>query len=222
MPGVLRIVRLGTVGYDEAAAIQAARVEARLAGEPDTLLLLEHPPVYTLGRAGDAGHLRGAAALGIPVRRSERGGQATYHGPGQLVAYPIVHLARVGYDVRAYVRTLEAVIIGTLAAWRIAGRREPGRPGVWVGARKIASIGIAIRRWVAWHGLAVNVGPDLAAFDAITPCGIDGLRMTAMALEGGPDAVAAVRPVLEAVFVREFGFGRVEIAEPTEAGEARP
>ncbi len=221
MSGVLEVTDLGLVPYDEASRLQEARVEACLAGAPDALFLLEHPPVYTLGRAGDATHLGRAAASGVPIVRSERGGQVTYHGPGQLVAYPVLDLGRQGRDVRAYVARLEKTIVRTLARWGIVGRCEPGRPGVWVGARKIASIGIAIRRWVAWHGLALNVGTDLDAFDLITPCGISGLAMTAVATEGGPGDVGAARAVLLEEFVAEFGYGRVM---PLEAAprEAHP
>jgi lipoyl(octanoyl) transferase len=205
----LEVVDLGVVGYADAVRMQEARVEACHAGAPDALLLLEHPPVYTIGRGGDLQHLGAAPTSGLPVVRSARGGQATYHGPGQLVAYPIVDLRRRGSDVRAYVTSLEAAIIGALARWRIPGRRERGRPGVWVGSRKIASIGIAIRRWIAWHGFALNVGADLEAFDRITPCGIDGLRMTAVALEGGPGSVAEVQPVVVEAFAAELGYAAV-------------
>jgi len=202
----LEVVDLGVVDYDEASRIQEARVEACRAGAPDALLLVEHPAVYTLGRAGDARHLGEASVSGIPVVRSARGGQVTYHGPGQLVAYPILDLRRHGADVRAYVCRLESAVIRALARWGVPGRREPGRPGVWVESRKIASIGIAVRHWVTWHGFAINVGADLEPFGRITPCGIEGLRMTALALEGGPTTVPEVRPVVVECFMAEFGF----------------
>lgn len=212
---VLEVADLGVVPYEEAARIQEDRVEACLAGAPDALLLLEHPPVYTLGRAGDPRHLGRARESGIPIVQSARGGQATYHGPGQLVAYPIVDLGRHGRDVGAYVARLEGAVLRALAGWGIAGRREPGRPGVWVGPRKIASIGIAIRRWVAWHGLALNVGPALEPFAHITPCGIEGLAMTSVGLEGGPATVAEAGPALVGALATELGYERVRpLAEP--------
>jgi lipoyl(octanoyl) transferase len=221
-PCRLEVVELGVVDYEAASRMQEARVEARHRGAPDALLLVEHPPVYTVGRAGDARHLGTAAVSGIPIVRSARGGEATYHGPGQLVVYPIVDLGPQGRDVRAYVMRLESAILRVLANWRIAGRREPGRPGIWVGSRKIASIGIAIRRWVAWHGLALNVGPDVAPFARIAPCGIAGLQMTSMALEGGPATTAEVRPVLVAALAAELGHEMVVPFVAPGAPEARP
>jgi lipoate-protein ligase B len=217
---VLEVADLGVVAYEDASRIQEARVEACLAGAPDALLLLEHPPVYTVGRAGDVRHLGSAAASGIPIVRSARGGQVTYHGPGQLVAYPIVDLGRHRRDVHAYVSRLEAVVIRALGSWGIDGRREPGRPGVWVGARKIASIGIAIRRWVAWHGLALNVAADVAPFARITPCGIGGLEMTSVAIEGGPGTVSEARPVLARAFADELGYVAVRPLSPPRREEA--
>lgn len=221
-PRRLEVADLGVVEYEEASRIQEARVEARLRGAPDALLLVEHPPVYTVGRAGDGRHLGTAALSGIPIVRSARGGEATYHGPGQVVAYPIVDLGAQGRDVRAYVRRLESAILRVLATWRVPGRREPGHPGIWVGSRKIASIGIAIRRWVAWHGLAINVGPDVEPFARITPCGIAGLQMTSLGLEGGPATTAEVRPVLVAALAAELGHTMVVPLGAPGAPEARP
>jgi lipoate-protein ligase B len=195
----------GTVEYGRAVAWQEALVARRLAGGPDALLLLEHPPVYTLGRGADVQHLGLAAAGDVPVVRSQRGGEVTYHGPGQLVGYPILGLRDLRPDVRWYVGMLETVLIDALRDMGIVATVRPGLRGVWVGERKIASIGVALRRWVAWHGFALNVGPDLSAFEAITPCGIAGVRMTSVAREGGPGDVAGVIPVVLDRFVAAFG-----------------
>lgn len=218
---ILEVSHLGVIGYDAATRLMEERVDVCFAGAPDALYLLEHLPVYTLGRGADPRYAEGAWASDVPVVRSGRGGQVTYHGPGQLVAYPVVDLRRHGCDVGAYVGRLEAVVIRTLETWGIAGRREPEHPGVWVGDRKIASIGIAVRRWIAWHGLALNVGPEIAPFERIVPCGIAGLRMTAVALEGGPDSVAAVAAPLARVFAAEFGHDAVE-SRASAPAEARP
>jgi lipoyl(octanoyl) transferase len=202
----LEVGRPGRVAYERAVAWQEVLVARRLAGGPDTLLLLEHPPVYTLGRGADDRHLGAAGAGSVPVVRTRRGGQVTYHGPGQLVGYPILDLRGLRPDVRWYVRTLEEVLIRALGDLGIEAERRAGLPGVWIGARKIGSIGVAIRRWVCWHGFALNVGPDLGPFAAITPCGIAGVEMTSVAREGGPADVAAVLPVVLGRFVDTFGY----------------
>ena len=211
----------GRVDYDEALAWQERLVTRRLAGGPDSLLLVEHPPVYTLGRSADARHLRIAAAGDVPIRRVARGGQVTYHGPGQLIGYPIVALAAQGRDVHRYLRALEEVVIATLAAFGIAGERIPGFTGVWVRRRKVASIGIAVRRWVAWHGFSLNVGPDLGGFASITPCGIRGIEMTSIAHEGGPDDVAQVIPVVLGRFVALFGYDAWDLVTPEAQADRR-
>jgi len=217
----LAVATPGRVDYRAAAAWQEALVERVFAGAPDVLLLLEHPPVYTLGRGADASHLGAAAAGAVPVVRTGRGGQVTWHGPGQLVGYPIVDLRRHRTDVRWYVGALEETLIRALARLGIAAGRRAGHPGVWVGPaatpRKIASIGVAIRRWVTWHGFALNVAPDLAGFAAITPCGIAGVEMTAVAREGGPADVAAVQGVVRDCFVATFGYTRTEPLVDAEA-----
>ena len=202
----LRVAVAGRVDYRRALAWQEALVAQRVAGGADTLLLLEHPPVYTLGRGADPCHLGRAAGGDVPVVRAHRGGEVTYHGPGQLVGYPILGLRELRPDVRWYLRTLEEVLIATLADLGIAAGRRDGLTGVWVGARKIASIGVALRRWVSWHGFALNVAGDLTGFEAITPCGLAGVQMTSVAREGGPDTVAAVVPVVLARFVAVFGY----------------
>ena len=212
----------GRVEYGRAVAWQEALVARRLAGGRDALLLLEHPPVYTLGRGADPAHLRAAASGDVPVVRAHRGGQATYHGPGQLVGYPIVGLRDLRPDVRWYVRMLEQVLIDALSDLGIDAARRDGLTGVWVGRRKIASIGIAIRRWVAWHGFALNVAADLSGFTSITPCGIAGVEMTSVAREGGPAEVPAVAKVVVARFLSAFGYdGWMPLAADDIAPEVR-
>ncbi len=196
----------GLVDYARAVAWQEALVARRIAGGPDALLLLQHPPVYTLGRGGDPRHLGAAASGDVPVVRVHRGGQVTYHGPGQLVGYPIVGLRDFRTDVRWYLDMLEGVIVGALADLGIRAGTRDRLTGVWVGERKIASIGIALRRWVTWHGFALNVGDDLSGFAPITPCGISGIEMTSVAREGGPASVAAVAPIVVRRFVTAFGY----------------
>lgn len=211
----LRVDRPGLVPYERATAWQEMLVERRRIEGPDVLLLLEHPPVYTLGRGADVRFLGESADGPIPVVRAGRGGQVTYHGPGQLVGYPILDLRGHRQDVHWYVRQLEQVLIDALAILGIASGRVSGLTGVWIdGRRKIASIGIGIRRWVAWHGFALNVGHDLAPFDAITPCGIAGVAMTSVAREGGPDDVERVGDVVLGAFVARFGYDLLDRVGP--------
>ena len=202
----LEIGMPGRLDYERAVAWQEALVARRLAGGSDALLLLEHPPVYTLGRGADPRFLGAAAHGDVPVVRTHRGGQVTYHGPGQLVGYPIVALRELRPDIRWYVRTLEDVLIDSLATFGIQASHRDGLTGVWVGRRKIGSIGVAVRRWVTWHGFALNVGPDLEGFVAITPCGIDGVEMTSVAREGGPGTLESVLPVVRDRFVARLGY----------------
>jgi lipoyl(octanoyl) transferase len=213
----LEVHRPGRMDYERALAWQEGLLARRMAGGADVLLLLEHPPVYTLGRGGDPRHLGVAATGSIPVFRAHRGGQVTYHGPGQLVGYPILDLRAHRPDVRWYLRSLEDVLIGALTDVGIEAARRPGLTGVWVGGRKIASIGVALRRWVSWHGFALNVGRDLGGFAAITPCGIEGVRMTSVALEGGPDGVGGMGDVVLRRFVRTFGYEATEVMSPASA-----
>jgi lipoyl(octanoyl) transferase len=178
--------RLGRVGYDAAWALQRELVAARQAGAaPDTLLLLEHPPVVTLGRAGKAAHLlqsRGELARrGVGFVESDRGGDITFHGPGQIVGYAIVDLEARGRDLHRYLRDLEAVPIRALAEFGIRAARVEGLTGVWVDDAKVAAIGIRVSRWIAHHGFALNVDTDLSYFDLIVPCGIADKRVTSMA-----------------------------------------
>ena len=203
---------LGRIAFEDALALQEALVAERAAaaasgaaGPPEVLLLLEHEPVYTIGRTPDQSSLRDAAHLPHPVVQINRGGQATYHGPGQLVGYPILDLAARGQDLHRYLRELEEVLIETLAQYGVdAGRRE-GLTGVWVGPRKIASIGVGVRRWISMHGFALNVCGDLAPFHEITPCGIAGVEMTSLEREtGGACEVRSVADRVAAVFARRF------------------
>ena len=183
----LWICDLGTLAYDEALALQTRLCDARKADEvPDTLLLLEHHPVYTRGRRSSDSDLplgeRFYAAQGIDVVEVDRGGLVTYHGPGQLVGYPIM---RIG-DVIGYLRTLEQAIVDALASEGVAARGAGARPtGVWVGERKIASIGVHVSRRVSTHGFAVNVDNDLEPFEWIVPCGLAGVAMTSLSRESG-------------------------------------
>jgi lipoate-protein ligase B len=192
-------VHCGRLAYGDAWALQKALLAARQAASvPDTVLFVEHPPVITLGRAARASNVLAApgllAARGIEVFQIERGGDVTYHGPGQLVGYPIVDLRAFDEDVVRYVRTLEAALIDALRAWGIDAGRLAGYPGVWTGAAKIAAIGVAVKRKVTMHGFALNVDPDLEAFDLINPCGL-GRPVTSMArVLGRPVAVDEAVP----------------------------
>jgi lipoyl(octanoyl) transferase len=216
----LRVRWLGRVPYGEADELQRALLER---AADDYLLLLEHPHVYTLGKSADPAHvLVPPASVGADLVRADRGGDVTYHGPGQLVGYPIVGLRDLRPDVRWYVRMLEQVLIDALADLGIDAARRDGLTGVWVGTRKIASIGIAIRRWVAWHGFALNVAADLSGFTSITPCGIAGVEMTSVAREGGPADVPAVAEVVVARFLSAFGYdGWTPLAADDIAPEVR-
>lgn len=179
---------LGRVPYRAALSFQHRAVDARARGDsPDVLYTMEHEPVLTLGRSTEPGTLKASAAelarRGIEVIPVERGGDVTYHGPGQIVGYPIVDLAGLpgGRDLHRYLRDLEEAIIRTLATYGLTAGRRPPYTGVWVGDRKVAAIGVAVRRWVAFHGFALNVDPDLAHFDLIHPCGIRHLGVASMA-----------------------------------------
>ena len=172
---------LGRVDFQQSLALQDRLVSERRAGAiPDQLLLLEHDPVYTIGRTPDQSSLRDAAHLPHPVVQINRGGQATYHGPGQLVGYPILDLRNHGQDLHRYLRALEDLLIKVCADFRVTARRREGLTGAWVIDRKIASIGVGVRHWISMHGFALNVCGDLAPFQEITPCGIAGVSMTSL------------------------------------------
>ena len=195
----LLVQDLGCQPYGEALALQRELCRQRMQGEisDDRLLLVEHPPVYTLGRGTRASSLPfPAAALearGAEVFEIERGGDVTFHGPGQLVGYPILDLRQHREDLHWYLRQLEGVLIDALATLGIAAERDAGRTGVWTGGRKIASIGIHVKQWVTFHGFALNVTTDLDWFRWIVPCGIDGVRMTSVAQELGSADAATLR-----------------------------
>jgi len=183
---------LGRIKFEDAFALQdtlaaerSAPVEQSANPPSDVLLLLEHEPVYTIGRTPDQSSLRDAARLPHPVIQINRGGQATYHGPGQLVGYPILDLRLRDQDLHRYMRDLESVLIETLTQFGIVAGRREGLTGVWVGNRKIASIGVGVRRWISMHGFALNVCGDLTPFSQITPCGIAGVEMTSIERESG-------------------------------------
>lgn len=167
--------------------MQEACVEAvSSAMQPDTLLLLEHHPVFTIGRARDDSSLKTPDALPHPTHQTNRGGQATYHGPGQLVGYPILDLHRHVQDLHVYLRFLEQVLIETMASFDIQAERREGLTGVWVQGRKIASIGVGVRKWITMHGFAWNITEEsLPAFESIIPCGISGVEMTCLERECG-------------------------------------
>jgi lipoyl(octanoyl) transferase len=184
---VLDVRRLGRVAYADALDLQRALVEERRAGRiPDTLLLVEHPHVLTLGVRGDGGrsHILATAetlaARGVEIFETGRGGDITYHGPGQLVGYPIIDLKPDRCDVHRYVRDLEEVLIGTVADFAVAAHRVGGLTGVWVGQDKLAAIGVRIGRWITSHGFALNVSTALDYFDLIVPCGIPDRGVTSL------------------------------------------
>jgi lipoyl(octanoyl) transferase len=182
---VLEVVEAGTVSYRDALEWQRQLADDRIAGRlsHDVLLLLEHPPVVTLGRNSHATNLLEPA--GIEVFEVERGGDVTFHGPGQLVGYPILDLRAYKQDLHWYLRTLEQALIDALGILAIPAERNPGLTGVWTLGRKIASIGIHVKQWVTWHGFALNVTTDLTHFDRIVPCGIQGVEMTSVERERG-------------------------------------
>lgn len=207
----VRLLNLRRWPYEEALVLQHRIVAARQAGlVGNTLILLEHDPVITIGRTGDAGHILASKedllAAGIRVYRVERGGNVTYHGPGQLVGYPILRLADYGLGVSDYMHCLEETIIRTLADFGIEAGRLDNVIGVWVSGAKIAALGARIEGGVTYHGFALNVDPDLSHFDFIVPCGITGCRVTSMCLELGRQVdMEAVRERLVTRFSEVFG-----------------
>jgi lipoyl(octanoyl) transferase len=176
---------LGRLAYQPALDLQEKNVAARASGEiPDQLLLLEHDPVYTIGRQRDRSSL-GPAALPHPVVEINRGGQATFHGPGQLVGYFIFDLQKLTPDLHLFLRWIEEGLIALLQDYGLAAQRREGLTGVWIEDRKIASIGVGVRKWITMHGFGLNVGSDLSGYEAITPCGIAGVTMTSLSRELG-------------------------------------
>jgi lipoyl(octanoyl) transferase len=176
---------LGRMNFADALALQE-KIVAQKRNETnvaDTILLLEHDPVYTIGRTPDQTSLRGASHLPHPFFQINRGGQATYHGPGQLMGYPIIDLRNYSQDLHKYLRWIEGLLIEFLGAFEIEAQRREGLTGVWVQERKIASIGVGVRHWITMHGFALNVCGDLSPFDQITPCGISNVAMTSIETE---------------------------------------
>src|SRR5690348_9857155 len=196
----LHVVQLGLVPYARGLELQRAVARARISGAiaHDVLLLLEHPPVVTLGRSSKAQHLVATPAMladrGVELFEAERGGDVTFHGPGQLVGYPIVNLRGHRQDLHWYLRQVEAVLMRALDSIGVPAERSEGRTGVWTEGRKIASIGVHARDWVTWHGFALNVSNDLSYFELIVPCGLSGVTMTSVQRELG-----AAAPSLAAV-----------------------
>ncbi len=197
----------GRIDYRQAWVWQQRLRECRRsAGIPDLLLLVEHPPTYTCGRSTQPEHLPTGVGPGIEVVPVERGGSITYHGPGQLVGYPILALRPPEQDLHRYVRRLEEVLIHLLAGYGLRGRARPGLTGVWVGEEKIAAIGIHIRHWITMHGFALNIHPDLAYFRAIQPCGLDSRVVTSLtALLPEPPALEQVAGQAGRSFAAVFG-----------------
>jgi len=215
----------GLTDYGEALELQRELAQARIRGDltEDALILLEHPRIITLGRGARDANVTAPRELlaerGITVAHVERGGDVTYHGPGQLVGYPIIDLTRHKQDLHWYLRRLEEALIGTLGNFGIAAKRVPGYTGVWVKDRKIASIGVHVTRWVTFHGFALNVNTELADFDLIVPCGIEAVQMTSMAEEKGESfSLAEVGWQVAQTFASVFELAMA----PTELRTIRP
>ncbi|MGE0553886.1 MAG: lipoyl(octanoyl) transferase LipB [Gemmatimonadales bacterium] len=211
MSDAIAAVALGRRPYGEALLLQRRLCRARIDGalDHDVLLLVEHPPVVTLGRGTQQSSLPLPPALleqrGLEVFEVERGGDVTLHAPGQLVGYPILHLEHHRTDLHWYLRTVETALIDAVGALGVAAERQAGLTGVWTGGRKIASIGVHVKRWVTLHGFALNVTTDLSLFDLIVPCGIAGVRMTSVAAESGRDDRETLWSETEDATVRSFG-----------------
>jgi lipoyl(octanoyl) transferase len=214
---------LGRQPYEPVWRAMQRFTDARDDDTPDELWLVEHDPVFTLGQAGKPEHV--LAPGGIPVLHVDRGGQVTYHGPGQLVAYPLLDLRRLKLGVREYVQRIEQAVIDTLAHWDIVGARRDGAPGVYVDGAKIAALGIRVRRGCSFHGLAFNVAMDLEPFSRINPCGYAGLRVTSMlecgCSDGAGSSLEAVKPRLLQHLAAEFGL-RLHAAAPPQLAVPEP
>jgi lipoyl(octanoyl) transferase len=198
------IRRLGLVEYEPTWRAMQRFTEERAAATPDEIWFLEHPPVFTLGVNASRTHL--LAPGDIPVVHVDRGGQVTYHGPGQLVVYPLVDLRRAGVAIREFVTALERGVIDLAAQFGIGAEGRRSAPGVYVEGRKLASVGVRVRRGGSYHGLAVNVALDLEPFHRINPCGYQGLQMTQLAELGGPRTVSACARALEPHLLRALGY----------------
>ena len=183
----MKIEWFGRIDFLAGLRIQEERLDDCLTRGEESVILLEHEPVYTIGRLLDKSSLRAVDHLPYPVFETNRGGRATYHGPGQLVGYPILDLRARGRDLHGYLRKLEDLLIDLLEEFGIPGSKIEGKTGVWVQDRKIASIGVGVRRWVTMHGFALNVASDLSGFLSIVPCGISGVQMTSISKESGAE-----------------------------------
>ena len=199
-----RVRELGRQPYEPVWRAMQRFTDVRDEGTVDELWVVEHDPVFTLGQAGKPEHV--LAAGDIPVIHVDRGGQVTYHGPGQIVVYPLLDLKRRKVGVREYVHRIEQALIDTLGEWNIQAERRDGAPGVYVADAKVAALGIRVRRGCTFHGLAFNIGMDLEPFHRINPCGYQGLQVTSMGDLGGPSGMEAVKPVLLAQLARQFGL----------------
>jgi lipoyl(octanoyl) transferase len=195
---------LGRMAYEPVWRAMQAFTDARTDATPDEVWLVEHDPVFTLGQAGKPEHV--LMPGDIPVLHVDRGGQVTYHGPGQIVAYPLLDLKRLKIGVREYVLRIEQAVIDTLGDWNIEAVRREGAPGVYVDGAKVAALGIRVRRGCTFHGLAFNIAMDLEPFHRINPCGYAGLRVTAMSDLGGPSGLDAVKPLLLEHLALQFGL----------------
>jgi len=201
---VAQVRDLGRQAYEPVWRAMQRFTDARDASTPDELWLVEHDPVFTLGQAGKPEHVLMPGE--IPVLHVDRGGQVTYHGPGQLVLYPLLDLKRLKVGVREYVERIEQAVIDTLAEWNIDAARREGAPGVYVNGAKVMALGIRVRRGCTFHGLAFNIAMDLEPFRRINPCGYAGLQVTSMADLGGPSGLAPVKPVLLTQLAKQFGL----------------
>jgi lipoyl(octanoyl) transferase len=210
---------LGRRAYEPVWRAMQAFTDARDAGTDDELWLVEHDPVFTQGQAGKAEHV--LAAGDIPVVQVDRGGQVTYHGPGQIVAYPLIDLRRAGIGVRELVTRIEQAVIDTLARWDIRGARREGAPGVYVDGAKIMALGLRVRRGCSFHGLAFNIAMDLAPYHRINPCGFQGLAVTSVLNLGGPADASEVKPVLVRLLSQHLGL-TPRFAAPEGSASAEP
>jgi lipoyl(octanoyl) transferase len=203
----MKVRWLGRMAFPDALALQEKLVAERRTNQSlgDELLLLEHDPVYTIGRTPDQSSLRGPAHLPYPLFPINRGGQATYHGPGQLMGYPIIDLRNCGQDLHRYLRWLEDLLVETLTETGISATTRAGLTGVWVENRKIASIGVGVRHWITMHGFALNVCGDLSPFNQIVPCGIANVAMTSIEKEtAAPHSVMDVASKLEQIAAKRI------------------
>ncbi len=208
----LQVCQLGRQPYELVWRAMQAYTDQRGPDSPDQLWLVEHDPVFTLGQAGKPEHV--LLPGDIPVVRVDRGGQVTYHGPGQLVAYPLLDLRRLGIGVRELVCRIETATIDALAQWGVKAHRVDGAPGIYVEGAKVMALGLRVRRGCSFHGLAFNVAMDLSPYVRINPCGYQGLAVTQLLDLGGPDTLEAAAAVLVSALARVFGLDPVETPAP--------